>query len=273
MNSSLTAGLGLRNKYIPEILDTRPQISWFEIISEEFLGYGGKERAQLLAIREYYPVVCHGVCMSVGSTDPLDEDYLRQLKELADELESPWVSDHLCFTMVDHQNLNELTPLPFTKDAVDNCVARIGRIQDILQRPFLVENVTRYLTLPEREMTEVEFIREILQRSGCGLLLDVTNVLINSRLHHFDPQEWMRGIPCERVRQFHLAGWVEKEDGDIIDGHDAPVPDSVWDLFAYTVALTGPKPVLIERDRKFPPLQELLAEAQDAERRMYEAVR
>ena len=145
--------------------------------------------------------------MSVGSTDPLDMDYLRKLKQFLDEIDSPWASDHLCFTMVDHTNLNDLIPLPFTEEAVNNCVQRLRIIQDTLERPFLVENVTRYVTVSDREMGEQEFLTRILEESGCGLLLDVTNVHLNGQYHNYDPYEFIQSLPLERVGQMHLAGW------------------------------------------------------------------
>ncbi len=269
---ALGAGIGLRHKYFEEIIETRPAIAWFEIIAEDFLDTGGWEMECLNAIAKNYPLIGHGVCLSIGSTDPLDLEYLKKLKVLLDHIKSPWASDHLCFTMVDHTNLNELIPLPFTKEAVDNCVERIKITQDVLERKFLIENVTRYITVSDREMPESTFIREIAEGSNCGLLLDVTNVYLNAQFHKLDPFQFIKELPTERVAQIHLAGSERLADGSIIDSHDAPVADEIWKLFEYAISLVGPTSVLIERDKNFPPLSELIAEARLAEAHMRSAI-
>jgi uncharacterized protein (UPF0276 family) len=261
----LGGGIGLRHSYFQELIEGDYSCGWLEIITENFMEHGGYERECLLAIRRKYPIIAHGVCMSVGSTDPLDLGYLQRLKAFLNELDSPWASDHLCFTMVDHTNLNELIPLPFTKECVDNCVERLRVIQDTLERPFLVENVTRYVTLSDREMSEAEFISEVLERSGCGLLLDITNVHLNGEFHGYDPDEFIASLPLERVGQVHLAGWEPAADGTVIDSHDAPVPGDVWGLFERTIKKIGSTSALVERDANLPPLQELLDEAKISE--------
>lgn len=256
----LLGGAGLRHAHFDAIISERPPFRWFEVISEDFMGIGGYTRECLQEIKKAYPLIGHGVCLSLGSSDPLDIDYLKRLKIFLDEIASPWASDHLCFTMVDHTNLNDLIPLPFTREVVDHVVSRLKVVQNILERPFLVENVTRYITVSDREMGEVEFLCSILEESNCGLLLDITNVYLNSKFHGFEPFEFIRSLPLERVGQMHLAGWEEADDGSFIDSHDAPVPLPVWDLFRKTIQLTGPTSALVEWDKSLPPVNQLLAE-------------
>ena len=239
------SGAGLRIEHFNEILEQRPQFNWFEIISEYFIDRGGFARETFDQIRSLYRVIPHGVCLSIGSTDPLDFVYLKKLKAFLKEVSAPWTSDHLCFTMVDHTNLNELMPLPFTRDSLENVVRRVRVVQDFLEVPFLLENVTRYITVSSREMSEAEFISEILERADCGLLLDITNVHLNSLFHGFDALSFIKSLPLQRVGQIHLAGW-EELDNQIVDSHDAPVPENVWELFKETILETGPTSVLIE---------------------------
>ena len=262
------AGIGLRHDHFSELLAYAGEVRWLEIISENFMGYGGRSRAVLKELSERYPVIGHGVCLSIGSTDPLDFDYLKALKGFLREINSPWTSDHLCFTMVDHTNLSELIPLPFTTETVNHVAERIRVVQDFLEMPFLVENVTRYITISDREMSETEFISGILEKANCGLLLDVTNVFLNSKFHKFEPLEFIDKLPLERVGQMHLAGMQIAKDGSFIDSHDAPVPKEIWQLFSEVIKRTGPSSVLIERDASIPPLTELLAEADQAQRYM-----
>ncbi len=268
---ALGGGVGLRHQYFDEIIAKKPKVSWFEIISEDFVNVGGKIREQLFEIRKSYPIIGHGVCLAIGSTDPLDMPFIKSLKNFLDEIDSPWASDHLCFTMVDHTNLNDLCPLPFTKECVKNCVNRIRIIQNELERPFLIENITRYITVSSREMAEIEFISQILEAADCGLLLDVTNVFLNGRFHNFDPLQFIQDLPLHRVGQIHLSGW-DSSKSTVIDSHDAPVPEEIWSLFRKTIELTGPSSILVERDGNFPPLLDLVNEAAQAERVMWEAV-
>lgn len=215
-------------------------------------------------IRSNYQIIPHGVCLSIGSTDPLDLEYLKQLRQFLDHIKAPWTSDHLCFTMVDHTNLNELIPIPFSRECARNVIERVKVVQDMLERPFLLENVTRYVTVSDREMSESEFINTVIDGSNCGLLLDVTNAHLNSKFHGYDSYEFIRSLPLDRVGQMHLAGW-EDEDGQIIDSHDAPVPPDVWALFRKTIALTGPSSVLVEWDNLCPNVTRLLEETQMAD--------
>lgn len=267
---SFGAGAGLRYEHLGEIIESKPPFKWFEVISEDFMDLGGRIRKEFDQVREHYPIFPHGVCLSIGSTDPLDMEYLSKLKKFSDEMKAPWVSDHLCFTMVDHTNLVDLIPLPFTSEAVEHIAAKVRIVQDFLEKPFLLENVTRYVTVSDREMKENEFITSILEKANCGLLLDVTNVYLNSKYHSYDPLEFIKSLPYERVAQMHLAGWEEDEDGSFIDSHDAPVPPEVWQLFKQTIALTGPTSVLIEWDKSLPSVERLLQETQMADKVMSE---
>jgi len=260
----LGGGAGLRAEHFQTILNEHPPFKWFEILIDNFIDCGGYATESLDRIRNLYTVVPHGVCLSIGSTDALDQRYLKKVSNLLDHINAPWMSDHLCFTMVDHVNLNELIPLPFTDECVRNVVSRVKQVQDSFERPFLLENVTRYLTLSDREMSESEFIGRILEEADCGLLLDLTNVYLNSIYHEFDPLEFVMSLPLERVGQIHVAGW-EKDGDTLIDSHDAPVPEEVWDLLKETLVYTGPTSVLVEWDRALPSIKRLLQETQMAD--------
>jgi len=265
---ALGAGAGLRHEHFDEILATKPPFKWFEIISDDFMDFGGYSRDRLMQIREHYQIISHGVCLAIGSTDPLDREYLRRMKKFCREVGSPWTSDHLCFTKVDHTNMLDLMPLPFTRETVKHVAERVRIVQQEIELPFLLENITRYVTVSDREMSEAEFISEIVTQSGCGLLLDVTNVHLNSQFHGLDAWQFVSSLPLERVGQIHLAGWEAAEDGSFIDSHDAPVPPDVWELFKRVISKTGPTSVLVEWDNLLPPVSRLLEEAQLADRVM-----
>ena len=264
----LGVGLGLRSEHYDFILTRRPAVPWFEAISENCMGPrdgpGGRPLEVLEKVRELYPVVLHGVSLNVGSTDPLDRDYLKRLKALADRLEPEAVSDHLCWTGVGGENLHDLLPLPFTEEAAEHAAARILAVQDALGRPLLLENVSSYASFRHSEMAEWTFVSEVARRAGCGLLLDVNNVYVNAVNHGFDALDYLRGIPKERVRQIHLAGH-SRSGSLLIDTHDRPVTDPVWDLYAEAVRLFGAVPTLIEWDARIPPFEVLLGEARRAE--------
>jgi uncharacterized protein (UPF0276 family) len=264
----LGAGVGLRHEHLDDVLTGGARVGWFEIITENFMGFGGAAREALQEIARTTPVIGHGVCLSIGSTDPLDRTYLRDLRRFYDQFGCAWCSDHLSFTMVDHANLNDLIPLPFTEESVKNCVERISIVQDEVGRPFLLENITRYITVSDREMSEAEFITRILEESGCGLLLDITNVHLNALFHGGNPFEFLRQLPLHRVGQVHLAGWEAKSDDEIIDSHDAPVPPEVWALFQDFLRIAGPTSALVEWDASLPSYERLIAEAHLAERYM-----
>lgn len=257
-------GLGLRPDYYDEILTQKPDLNWFEILTENYLVPGGKPLYYLDQIRAHYPMVMHGVSLSLGSSDPLDMDYLQQVKDLAARIEPGWISDHLCWTGVNGINAHDLLPVPYTHQAINHIVSRIHKVQDVLGRPILIENVSSYLTYKQSEMTEWDFIAELVRQAGCYILLDVNNVYVSSVNHCFNPLEYIHAMPRERVAQIHLAG--HSNHGDyIIDTHDAPVIQAVWDLYAATIRHLGPISTMIERDDNMPPLAELLAEIMRAQ--------
>ena len=260
---SLGFGLGLRVEHYQTILDTRPNIDWFEILSENYIVPGGKPLYYLDSIRADYPLVMHGVSLSIGSSDPLNLDYLKQLKQLADRVEPAWLSDHLCWTGLNGTNLHDLMPLPYTEEAIAHVVARVRQVQDILGRRILLENVSSYVTYTQSEMSEWEFVRTILERADCLMLLDVNNIYVSSYNHGFDARAYLDAIPVERVQQFHLAGHTN-HGNYIVDTHDHPVIDPVWDLYAHAVRRFGPVSTMIERDDNIPPLEELLTELAQA---------
>ena len=252
-------GLGLRTEHYQAILDTKPKVDWFEILSENYMIPGGKPLFFLDKIRENYPVVMHGVSLSIGSTDPIDTQYLQALKKLASRVEPKWISDHLCWTGVHGQNMHDLLPLPYTQETVKHVVERIKIVQDFLGRQMLIENVSSYASYVDSAMTEWEFISEIAETADCLLLLDVNNIYVSSVNHQFDAKAFIDGVPKNRVQQMHLAG--HQNNGDyIIDTHDTPVIDEVWNLYRHAVARFGAVSTMIERDDNIPELPELLAE-------------
>lgn len=260
---NLGFGLGLRTTHYEDILASQPRVDWFEALSENYMVRGGKPLYYLERIRADYPVVLHGVSLSIGSTDPLDLEYLKALKTLADRIEPAWVSDHLCWTGVARQNIHDLLPLPYTSEAVDHVASRIARVQDFLQRPILIENVSTYVTFNQSEMTEWEFINEVAERSDCLLLLDVNNVYVSGFNHGFDARQFIDALPAERIQQIHLAGHSNR-GSHIIDTHDAPVIDAVWKLYGYTIEALGPVATMIERDDHIPDLATLVSELDQA---------
>jgi uncharacterized protein len=256
-------GLGLRTEHYRDFIDSKPRVDWLEVIAENYMVPGGKPLAMLDAIRRDHPMVMHGVSLSIGSTDALDTEYLRALKALAQRIEPAWVSDHLCWTGVDHHNLHDLLPLPYTEAALRHLVARVQQVQDVLGRRLLLENVSSYVSFAADEMSEWEFIAQLAQRADCELLLDVNNVYVSSRNHGFDARVFIDAMPRERVRQIHLAGH-EDHGTHLVDTHDHPVCDAVWALYEHTVRRLGAVPTMIERDDHIPPLAELLAELDQA---------
>lgn len=261
--TTLGFGLGLRPAHYETILNESPPIDWFEVISENYLVPGGKPHHYLNRIRERYPLVMHGVSLSLGSTEPLNQDYLRALKDLADRIQPEWISDHLCWTGTDGLNMHDLLPLPYTEEALGHVVARIDQVQNHLKRPILIENVSSYVTYRESEMTEWEFLSAIAERADCRILLDVNNIYVSSFNHGFDPGAYLAGIPPERVQQIHIAG--HRNHGDyIVDTHDEPVIDPVWELYGAAIQRLGPVSTMIERDDNIPPLAELVAELNHA---------
>jgi uncharacterized protein (UPF0276 family) len=226
---------------------------------------GGRPLRYLERLREHYPLALHGVSLSIGSVDPLNLEYLKDVKELACKVEAMWVSDHLCWTGVNGTNLHDLLPLPYTQEAIEHVVSRISEVQERLGRRILLENVSSYLTYTHSEMTEWEFVTEIAERADCLLLLDINNVYVSAMNHSFDPKTYLRHIPIDRVQQFHLAG--HRKAGDfLVDTHDQPVCEPVWKLYAFAIERFGLVSTMIERDSEIPSLSELLAELDNARR-------
>ena len=256
-------GLGLRTSHYQTIVDEKPNVDWFEVISENYMDAGGKPLHFLDTIRQDYPMVMHGVSLSIGSTDPLDKYYLRKLKQLADRIEPAWLSDHLCWTGVHGENIHDLMPLPYTEETISHVAERISQVQDYLGRQILIENVSSYCSYIDSEMTEWEFVTAVSEKSDSLMLVDVNNIYVSSFNHNFDPKTYIDGIPKDRAQQIHLAG--HQNNGDyIIDTHDAKVVDPVWELYAYAISKFGPVSTMIERDDNIPPLPELLAELEIA---------
>lgn len=255
-------GLGLRREHYPDFLSGEAAVDFVEVISENFMVGGGRPLAVLEQVRTHYPVILHGVSLSVGSAHGVDADYLARLRALADRIEPLWVSDHLCWTRTSAHNSHDLLPLPYTREALDVVCDNIGRAQDALGRAMMLENPSSYLTFPDDEMAEWEFIAAMAQRTGCALLLDVNNVHVSSRNHGFDADTYIAALPHDRVRQVHLAGHTPGEI--VIDTHDRAVCDEVWALYQRTMRLLGPVATMIERDDAIPPLPELLAELAQA---------
>jgi uncharacterized protein len=257
--AALGFGLGLRVDHYEEILAGEPPVDWFEALSENYLVPGGKPLHYLMQIRERYPLALHGVSLSIGSTAPLDLEYLRQLKALAARVEPAWVSDHLCWTGVAGRNTHDLLPLPYTEEALAHIVARVQAVQESLGRRILLENVSSYVAFGDSRLTEWQFLAEIAERADCLILLDVNNIYVSSVNHEFDALEYLNAIPPERVQQIHLAG--HENHGDyLIDTHDHAVPDAVWQLYAAAVRRFGAVSTMIERDDHIPPLAQLCEE-------------
>lgn len=252
-------GLGLRHQHYEEIAATPGKVGWFEALSENYMVSGGMPLYWLERFRRDYPIALHGVSMSIGSIDPLDMNYLDDLKALARRIEPMWVSDHLCFTGLRGTNMHDLLPLPYTEEALDHVAERVGRVQDHLGRRLLLENVSSYITYSASELSEWDFIAELARRADCDILLDVNNVFVSAFNHEFDALAFLRAMPRDRVRQFHLAGHLHKGT-HIVDTHDHPIVDGVWDLYAEAVRLFPGVPTMIERDDNIPPYAELLAE-------------
>jgi uncharacterized protein len=257
-------GIGLRREHFDEILEGRPDVDFFEAISENFMIAGGRPLAVLERVRCDYPVALHGVSLSVGSAGPLDRAYLRRLKALADRIQPAAVSDHLCWTAIGGHNSHDLLPLPFTREAARLCAAKIAQAQDFLGRRILVENVSSYLEHASSEMTEAEFVAEVVEHADCGLLLDVNNLYVNARNQGLDPIAYLDRLPARRVAQIHLAG--HEDHGElVIDTHDGPVCDAVWTLYAAALNRFGAVATLVEWDARVPALAAVVAEARRAE--------
>lgn len=256
-------GVGLRTQHFDHVLEHWPAVDWFEVISENFMIPGGRPLHVLDRVRERYPVVMHGVSLSIGSVDPLDADYLEQLVGLAARVEPAWISDHLCFTSVGGRHAHDLLPLPYTEEAIDHVAARVRRVQDVLGRQILLENVSTYLEFAHSAMPEWQFLSEVAERADCLILLDVNNIFVSAFNHGFSAESYVDSIARRRVRQFHLAGHSDR--GKFLhDTHDHPVPDGVWKLYRRAVERFGAISTLIEWDDQIPEFDRLHAEALQA---------
>jgi len=256
-------GIGLRTQHYATVLEEQPRVDWFEVISENFMVAGGNPRRVLTRVRERYPVVLHGVSLSLGSVDPLDARYLDELAELARQTEPAWVSDHLCWSSVGGHFSHDLLPLPYTEEALAHVAERVLRVQERLKRQILVENVSSYVTFTQSTMTEWQFLAALCERADCGLLLDVNNVFVSAFNHGFNARAFIDGIPLGRVGQIHLAGHSDFGT-HLLDTHDHAVCDGVWALYRQTVERFGRVSTLVEWDDHIPPLAEVLAESRKA---------
>jgi len=249
-------GVGLRRQHYSHVLETRPKVDWFEVISENFMVAGGRALEVLEGVRASYPIAMHGVSLSIGSTDPLNRDYLRQLRDLARRFEPAWISDHLCWTGVGGRNLHDLIPLPYTDEALRHVAARIREVQDILERPLLIENVSSYMAFADSTMTEWDFISTIADEADCGILLDLNNIFVSAFNHRFDANEYIDAVPADRVVQYHLAGHSD-HGTHLLDTHDHPICDEVWALYERAARRFGPVSAMVEWDDNIPEFAEL----------------
>lgn len=259
----LGCGVGLRTEHYDVMTREWPVMDWFEAVSENFMDSGGRPLQVLEAVRARYPVALHGVSLSIGSCDPLNLQYLERLKALADRIDPAIVSDHLCWTGVDGSNLHDLLPLPLTEEAVRHVVERVQRVQELLGRRILLENVSTYVTYQHSTIPEWEFLTAVAQRSGCGILLDLNNIYVNAYNHQFDPYAYLDHVPGELVGQFHLAGHTDM-GSYLFDTHSRPVIDEVWALYREALARWGPVTTLIEWDEDIPEFPRLAQEADTA---------
>jgi len=256
----LGIGVGLRTIHFPHILANHPAVDWFEVLSENFMDSGGRPLHVLDQITERYPIALHGVSMSIGSTDPLDREYLRKLKSLAARTRAHWVSDHLCWTGVMGRNTHDLLPMPYTDEALRHTVSRVRQVSEILERPLVLENPSSYVEFAASSMTEWEFLSRLAEEADCGLLLDVNNVYVSSFNHGFDARAYIAGIPADRVVQYHVAGHTNKGT-HIVDTHSDHALAEVWDLYRLAWQRTGPTATLYEWDEDIPAFEVVHAEA------------
>jgi uncharacterized protein (UPF0276 family) len=254
-------GLGLRQAIAEDLLASElPELSFVEIHPENYIARGGRFSAILERALSRWPILTHGLSLGLGAVEPAEPGYVGQLKRFLDRLHAPWHSEHLCFSSADGVMLHDLLPLPFRRDALLTVVARVRELHESLERPIAIENVSYYAHPGQPEMDEISFLLEVLERSDAKLLLDVNNVLVNSRNHRFDPCRFMDRIPVERVVQIHIAGHSVRPDGLIVDTHGEAVREEVYQLLEYTLKRVGKVPVLLERDQGFPAFSELIGE-------------
>ena len=260
-------GVGLRSPHVSQVIEQRPDIGWLEIHSENYFTPTSLARQQLRQIADHYPISCHGIGLSLGSADPLNREHLIQLKQLVDEINPIAVSDHLSWSSVDGQFFNDLLPLPYTEEALDNFCRKVDQVQNFLGRQFLVENPSSYLRFQHSAIPEWEFLHQVQQRTECGLLLDLNNIYVSAFNHGFDCNQYLAALDPSAVKEIHLAGFTVKQfdDGEIwIDTHSKPVSQPVWQLYRQWVQQHGAVPTLIEWDLDIPELAVLLAEADKA---------
>ena len=261
-------GGGLRLAHYTRFLEGKTEIDWLEIISENYLTAGGRPLAVLDKLREAYPVVMHGVSLSIGTTDPLNFDYLKKIKALAKKIKPAWISDHLCWSGFGGHNAHDLLPLPYTEEALNHVVQRISEVQDFLGVQMAFENVSSYIEYQHSTMPEWEFLSGVATRADCGILLDVNNIYVSGFNHHYDPMDYIKRVPAERIWQFHLAGHSNYGDY-LLDTHDHPVIGPVWELYQKTVKQVGLKSTLIEWDDNIPEFSVLEAECLKAKKLVY----
>jgi uncharacterized protein (UPF0276 family) len=264
-------GVGLRREHFERVLGAPTQVDWFEVVSENFMVKGGRPLHVLDLVRRDYPVVLHGVSLSIGTTDPLDRGYLEQLKGLAERVEPAWISDHLCWTGVGGHNAHDLLPLPYTEEALDHVVARVGAVQEHLGRRIALENVSTYLSFASSALPEWEFLGEVASRADCGILLDVNNVYVSAVNHGFDPEKYLAELPPERVWQVHLAGHLDRGT-HLLDTHSRHVCDEVWALYRSATRRIGAVASLVEWDEDIPSWDVLEAECLRARDARQEAI-
>ncbi|MFZ1121961.1 MAG: DUF692 domain-containing protein [Candidatus Binataceae bacterium] len=269
--ASLGFGVGLRRPHYARILEQRPPemsspVDWFEVISENFMVKGGRPLEVLEGVRAQYPFVMHGVSLSIGSSDPLNRDYLAALRALARRVEPAWISDHLCWTGVGGRNLHDLLPLPYTEETVRYVAGRIREVQDVLERTMLIENVSSYMAFRASRLTEWEFLSAVAEEADCAILLDINNIFVSAFNHRFDARGYIDAVPADRVVQFHLAGHSD-HGSYLLDTHDHPIRPEVWALYEHAVRRFGRIPTLIEWDDNIPEFEVLAAAADEARRR------
>lgn len=255
----LGTGFGLRRELATAIFEHAEKIDWLEIVPENYMNLGGKARERLEQAISCFTLISHGLNLSIGSADPLNKSYLSSLKSLLDKIDSPWWSDHLCFTSINGTYLHDLLPIPLSTKSIKHVAERIKMVQSFMARPFLLENISYYMQVPGSFLNETEFIGEILESADCGMLLDVNNVYVNSLNHGFDPFAFIDALPLERVVQIHVAG--HKRIGEyVIDTHGEPVIEPVFELLRHVLKKTSVNAIMLERDQNFPDFTELLAE-------------
>ncbi len=261
----LGLGLGLRTPHFPHILAEKPDVDWFEIVSENFMNTGGRPMRVLDEIAERYPIVMHGVSLSIGTTDPIDFDYLRELRELRRRCGARWLGDHVCWTGVAGRNNHDLLPVPYDEATLRHLVERVRAVQDFLEEPLVLENPSTYLEFHASTMPEEEFLARLAEEADCALLLDVNNVYVSSRNHGFDPRAYLDAIPYDRVVQIHLAGHTD-HGTHCIDTHMGEVIEPVWELYAEVMRRTGGRSTLLEWDQEIPAFEVVHAEVRKAAR-------